>query len=465
DTAAFEADVLRQLEEMIRIHRNHPSVFVWSMCNEPFFTDGQTMPGVKRLLKRMVEKTHMLDDTRKAAVGGVQRPLGEERIDLIGDVAGYNGDGANIPDFQQPPVPSVVTEYGSTTADRPGQYIPGWGDLARDDSWKGRTWRSGQAIWCGFDHGSIFGSDMAKMGIVDYFRLPKRSWYWYRTAYTKVAPPEWPAEGEAARLLLKASKTDDIATDGTDDTQLIVVVTDADGRELSNTPTVTLRVVSGPGEFPTGKSITFRPDSDIRIQDGKAAIAFRSYYAGNTVVEASSPGLSSARLTLRFEGEQAYQEGVSPEVVDRPYIRYIKGIEGGEMQTYGLNNPTFASSSQKGHSPGLAADGDEESYWQPAAEENSAYWILDTERGLWLHTITARFAEKVNCRFKIEISADKETWQLVGDYSTTTGEKQDVRLSFEQPLKMRFVRFSFSMDEGSIWPRLAEVRVQGRVAD
>lgn len=465
DTAAFEADVLRQLEEMIRIHRNHPSVFVWSMCNEPFFTDGQTMPGVKRLLKRMVEKTHMLDDTRKAAVGGVQRPLGEERIDLIGDVAGYNGDGANIPDFQQPPVPSVVTEYGSTTADRPGQYIPGWGDLARDDSWKGRTWRSGQAIWCGFDHGSIFGSDMAKMGIVDYFRLPKRSWYWYRNAYTKVAPPEWPAEGVAARLLLKASKTDDIATDGTDDTQLIVVVTDADGRELSNTPTVTLRVVSGPGEFPTGKSITFRPDSDIRIQDGKAAIAFRSYYAGNTVVEASSPGLSSARLTLRFEGEQAYQEGVSPEVVDRPYIRYIKGIEGGEMQTYGLNNPTFASSSQKGHSPGLAADGDEESYWQPAAEENSAYWILDTERGLWLHTITARFTEKVNCRFKIEISADKETWQLVGDYSTTTGEKQDVRLSFEQPLKMRFVRFSFSMDEGSIWPRLAEVRVQGRVAD
>lgn len=282
---------------------------------------------------------------------------------------------------------------------------------------------------------------------------------------TKVAPPEWPAEGEAAHLLLKASKTDDIATDGTDDIQLIVVVTDADGRELSNTPTVTLRVVSGPGEFPTGKSITFRPDSDIRIQDGKAAIAFRSYYAGNTVVEASSPGLSSARLTLRFEGEQAYQEGVSPEVVDRPYIRYIKGIEGGEMQTYGLNNPTFASSSQKGHSPGLAADGDEESYWQPAAEENSAYWILDTERGLWLHTITARFTEKVNCRFKIEISADKETWQLVGDYSTTTGEKQGVRLSFEQPLKMRFVRFSFSMDEGSIWPRLAEVRVQGRVAD
>ena len=26
-------------------------------------------------------------------MGGAQRPLGEERIDKIGDIAGYNGDG------------------------------------------------------------------------------------------------------------------------------------------------------------------------------------------------------------------------------------------------------------------------------------------------------------------------------------------------------------------------------------
>ena len=464
DTAAFEANVLRQLEEMIRIHRNHPSVFVWSMCNEPFFTDSQTMPGVKKLLKRMVEKAHSLDNTRKAGVGGVQRPLGEDRIDLIGDVAGYNGDGANIPDFQQPPVPSVVTEYGSTKSDRPGQYIPGWGDLERDDSWKGRAWRSGQAIWCGFDHGSIFGSDMTKLGIVDYFRLPKRSWYWYRNAYTQVAPPEWPKEGKASRLLLKASKTDNIATDGTDDTQLIVVVADADGRELSNTPVVTLRVVSGPGEFPTGKSITFRPDSDIRILDGKAAIAFRSYYAGNTIIEASSPGLSPARLTLGFVGEEPYQKGVSQEVTDRPYVRYVKNTEHNELQTYGLNNPTFASSSRKGHSPGLAADGNEDSYWMPAEDDRSAYWILDTERGLMLNCVTARFTEKVICNFKIEISDDKETWYPIGVYNASDNE-QDIRLELEKPLKMRFIRFSFTTNESSDMPRLAEVRAEGSVTE
>ena len=37
DAQAFEASALQQLEEMIRIHRNHPSIVAWSMCNEAFF--------------------------------------------------------------------------------------------------------------------------------------------------------------------------------------------------------------------------------------------------------------------------------------------------------------------------------------------------------------------------------------------------------------------------------------------
>ena len=65
-----------------------------------------------------------------------------------------------------------------------------------------------------------------------------------------------------------------IRIDGTDDVQLTVTVLDAQGKEISNSPEVTLKLVAGPGEFPTGTSITFKQDSDIRIQDGKAAIAF-----------------------------------------------------------------------------------------------------------------------------------------------------------------------------------------------
>ena len=113
DAQAFEASALQQLEEMIRIHRNHPSIVAWSMCNEAFFSAPEAMKGVRRLLKRMVDLTHQLDPSRPAAIGGAQRPLGDERIDKIGDIGGYNGDGATQPDFQNPGIPNVVSEYGS----------------------------------------------------------------------------------------------------------------------------------------------------------------------------------------------------------------------------------------------------------------------------------------------------------------------------------------------------------------
>ena len=176
DRAEFENSVKAQLKELIHIHRNHPSIIVWSMSNEPFFTAPETIDPMRKLLEETVKLSKQLDPTRLAAVGGAQRPLGEKRIDKLGDIAGYNGDGSYIPEFQQPGMPTVVSEYGSTTADRPGEYDPGWGDLAKNNAQNGFPWRSGQAIWCAFDHGSIAGSALGKMGIIDYFRIPKRAW-------------------------------------------------------------------------------------------------------------------------------------------------------------------------------------------------------------------------------------------------------------------------------------------------
>lgn len=452
DTAAFEENALQQLEEMIIQHRNHPSVFVWSMCNEPFFTDGRTMPGVHRLLHKMVERTHQLDPTRPAAIGGAQRPLGAQRIDLIGDVAGYNGDGANIPDFQQPSVPNVVSEYGSTYAERPGKYTAGWGDLNRDEGWRGRPWRSGQAIWCGFDHGSIFGERMGKLGIVDYFRLPKRSWYWYRNHHLGIAPPPERTAGTPAAIRLSASKSCNIHADGTDDVQLIISIVDADGHELSNSPTVTLRIVSGPGELPTGRSITFAKDSDIRIEDGQCAITLRSYYAGQTIVEATSDGLRPDSITLNFVGAPAYRPGITPQTEHRPYVRFTKAEH--RLQTYGLNNPTFASSSASGHSPGLAADGNTQTYWQPATADPAPSWTLDTERGLLVQEIHAAFVTLVSAI--VEISNDQDTWTKVADIHHQ--QKADIRLAV--PRTARFVRLTFPT---GACPQLSEVQIKGYI--
>ena len=378
DAQAFEASALQQLEEMIRIHRNHPSIVAWSMCNEAFFSAPEAMKGVRRLLKRMVDLTHQLDPSRPAAIGGAQRPLGDERIDKIGDIGGYNGDGATQPDFQNPGIPNVVSEYGSVTAERPGEYNPGWGDLQMNDGWKGTPWRSGQAIWCGFDHGSIAGSQLGKMGIVDYFRIPKRSWYWYRNEYTRVAPPEWAGEGVPAQLRLEASRTDNILTDGTDDVQLMVTVLNAAGKPVSNSPAVELRLVSGPGEFPTGNMIRFEPDSDIRIMDGKAAIAFRSYYAGTSVLEATSPGLKPARIEIVFQGNEAYKKGLTPEVKERSYVRFVREKKEKAVQEFGRNNPTFSSSHHENQVAGFAADGNLQTYWQASKDE--VHWTVVSDK-------------------------------------------------------------------------------------
>lgn len=456
---AFDASALQQLEEMIRIYRNHPSIVAWSMCNEPFFSDPKVMNGVKGLLRKMVDRSHRLDSTRVAAIGGAQRPLGDGRIDRIGDVAGYNGDGATQPDFQNPAVPSVVSEYGSKTADRPGSYSAGWGDLAKGEAWKGLEWRSGQAIWCGFDHGSIAGEALGKMGIVDYFRLPKRSWYWYRKEYSGVKPPEWPRQGVPAQLSLVASKVSKIATDGTDDVQLVVSVCDKEGKALSDTPTVTLKVVSGPGEFPTGRSITFSPMSDIRIQDGKAAITLRSYYAGRSVIEAVSEGLASARLELSFKGEYPYVEGKTPLVVSRPYERFVRKADTPTLLTLGLNNPVFVSSSADGFTSGLAADGNVSTFWKAQAADSRPFCLLDMEKEIDIAQIEIIFGQINAYKCTIEVSSDKTHWSVVKDLSANTTPMKNVRLG--KSGKARYVRMTFVENTSERPASVAEMIVKG----
>jgi len=107
-----------------------------------------------------------------------------------------------------------------------------------------------------------------------------------------------------------------MAVDGTDDAQLVVTVLDSKGNAINNSVPVTLSITSGPGEFPTGTSITFTPpgstdQSDIAILDGKAAIEFRSYYSGTSVIKATSSGLTAATITITSQGSPAWVEGVT----------------------------------------------------------------------------------------------------------------------------------------------------------
>ena len=463
DDADFEASVKASLRDMIRINRNHPSIIVWSMGNEVFFSDNRVMSKVRSFLTNLVAYTHELDPTRPAGIGGVQRG----NIDNIGDVAGYNGDGARL--FPNPGVPNVVTEYGSTMTDRPGNYAPGWGDLpgtpganrSVEGSWR-LPWRSGEVIWCGFDHGSLAGRRFGAMGLVDYFRLPKRQWYWYRNEYLHIPPPAWPANGVPAALKLTADKTTLKSADGTDDAQLIVTVVGKDGKPVSNSPPVTFDIVSGPGQFPTGPSITFAPDSDIAIRDGEAAIEFRSYYAGKTVIRATSPGLKDATLQITTLGSPKFIAGKTPPVKPRPYVRYTATGSGGSLITLGMNSPTRASSEAPGHSALLGNDGNPATFWQAAAGDTNAWFEVDLERIVTVSDEKLSFPVEGNWRYRVEISDDgNNDWRLISDQTQTTSHAEIQPPSAVNGARGRFVRVSITGTPANASPALAELEVSG----
>lgn len=467
DRPEFEASVLQQVQEMVRIHRNRPSIFVWSASNEPFFTESKSMQAMRDFLKREVAFFHRLDPTRPVAIGGAQR--GE--IDKLGDVAGYNGDGTTL--FMNPGVPSVVSEYGSTMVDRPGAFEPGFGLMPdtpdqqanpRPYSWR-YPWRSGEALWCAFDHGSIASIEFGAMGFVDYFRLPKRQYHWYRKTYRGIEPPPWPVDGKPTQLQLTASQTTIRGTQGLDDAQLIVTVQDEAGQALSNSPAVTLTVVSGPGQFPTGRSIAFGNKSLVAIRDGQAAISFRSYFAGQTVIEASSPGLKSARLTIMTTGPDRFVAGKSPLAPDLPVITYppfTRIAFPGDPVNVTINRPTASSGAEVGHEGPKANDDQEQTWWQASAREGAAFWTVHLENLYALHWLSIAMPDDQGPDFVVEISKDGNDWQQVGE--AARGRRSYDFSLFDRPLTAAFLRLRFSGVAPDHPAKLSEVRVIAKPA-
>jgi len=445
--------VKRSLLEMIRMHRNHPSIIAWSLTNEVFFSDAALLPKVRHLLGELVEQTHRFDPTRPAAAGGVQR--GD--LDKIADVAGYNGDGAKL--FPDPGVPNVVTEYGSTEAVRPGAYDPGWGDIKGQPEY---AWRSGQALWSAFDHGSIFRS-MGTSGMVDYFRLPKRQWYWYRHEYLGIPEPAPAREGIPAKLALTSDKAEPLRADGTGDVQLIVAVKDAVGNRLSNSPPVDLEVLSGPGEFPTGRSIRFLQNSEIPIRDGEAAIEMRSYQGGVIHLRASSPGLQPAELEIVATGGPKFLQGVTPVAPSRKQVSY-----GGErLQSVtrpydiSLNRPTLSSSDEEGHKSGMANDGNRATYWRPIRNaDESSWWAVNFESTCTVAAVHADVHGVERYGYRIEISDHNGDWKTVLAHNQIEPSSKEIYERLPAGTTAKYLRIVFLTGAGDA-PTVDEVTVIG----
>lgn len=366
DQTAFEKSCLDQLEEMICTQRNHPSIICWSMCNEVFFTDAPVKDKAKELIRKMVERSHELDPSRPAAVGGAQR----DGFDVLGDLAGYNGDGAAL--YHDPGFPSLVSEYGSSIETRPGKFEPRFTDGTEIDY----PWRSGKILWCGFHHGSIFDG-MGSMGMIDYYRLPLACWYWYREHLAGKSAPKPKKEGTPFQIRL-SSDVNRFRANGQEDAWICAELLDQEGNPISNEIELTFTVEKGDGVFPTGKTITFSPEKKNML-DGLAAIEFRSWYGGENVICATADGVKSAKICIFADGEPKPKNTVLNPMLPPPYT--VGEPKPKERYDEAKRHPVFADSFEIGHEPYFVT-AEEEGSWMPKMSDSSKHlseqmhWVM-----------------------------------------------------------------------------------------
>ena len=269
--AEFKKNVKDNFRDMIKERRNNPSVIIWSLGNETAMQMQEPLLSkLRQLYQELNDLSHELDPTRPTATGNSFSNEG------ITDISGYNGGAPRHKPGVNKPV--LTTEYHVGHGPEPD------------------AWRSGAICWSGFDYGTHCargnGVSFGFFGVVDYHRLPKSSYYVMREQATGIPVPATAKGGTPALLGLSADKLV-VKDDGTDDTQLIVALLDKDGNRIANNVPVSFKIISGPGQLPTGKVWDTKT-----VNMGRQAIEFRSYEPGTTVIEVSSPNAASARIEI-----------------------------------------------------------------------------------------------------------------------------------------------------------------------
>ena len=213
---------LSQLERMVRCHRNHPSIVIWSIGNEEPEQGNERGARIEATMKRVVKS---IDDSR-LVTQAMNNGWGGKGATNVLDVQGFNYNEGRIDQFHKdyPALPIVGTETASTVStrgiysnDREKGYVraydlehPPWAALA-EVWWKfydSRPYLAGGFAWTGFDYRgepTPYGWPCinSHFGIMDMCGFPKDNFYYYQ-AWWGSKPvlhlfPHWNWEGKEGR--------------------------------------------------------------------------------------------------------------------------------------------------------------------------------------------------------------------------------------------------------------------------
>jgi len=203
-----------QVPLLVKRDRNHPSVIIWSICNEVLCNSADGVADARRLKALM----HSLDP-----LGG--RPVSANQNGWLGpqtplDLQGFDYGTGNYDQWhsQAPNIPSMSSETSSAVSDR-GEYAddpasghvtgydmdaPSWGETA-EAAWGGIGVSAGQGIltrpfvaggwtWTGWDYRGeptpyAWPDTNSHFGILDLCGFPKDRFYWYQSWFLAPSPP------------------------------------------------------------------------------------------------------------------------------------------------------------------------------------------------------------------------------------------------------------------------------------
>jgi len=200
-----DSDNMRKWDVMIRRDRNHPSIIIWSVCNEEGTVESNDQG--RNTARSMQSYVKRLDPTRPVTYPA---PQGDTvgGINSVIEVRGWNyhpGPDMDKYHAKHPLQANVGTEQGSTTGTR-GIYESSRerGHVAAYDepphqwvtsaetwwAWFGdRPWLSGGFVWTGFDYRGeptpyAWPNINSHFGILDMCGFPKDNFYYYQSWWT-----------------------------------------------------------------------------------------------------------------------------------------------------------------------------------------------------------------------------------------------------------------------------------------